>query len=448
VSKITYSPCPYPPALGARHVLIATPTYNGTVSAAYLSSFGPSLHALRDAGFAGDHMTESYNCHVDDTRNSILREFMMREHLTDLIFIDADVGWVPENLAKLAQYDADVVAGVYPKKGDQSSWPVYSLPGEIRARADGLVEVEGVPAGFMRIQRHVVEALMTKFADRRFEGQNHQPGTMPYTIVFERTFADGHRWSGDYSFCRAWRSLGGKVFVSPEMQFGHTGEMEWTGSLADFWREQAGIDHPRLLKGLGAIYNGDASADAFADAFAGWGNHFAATSPLLYAAHEVVLQAKGPVLETGSGLSTLIMGIAAMKSGVRVHALEHDLDHFRRTAGALARYGINSVTLHYAPLRPYKAGFIWYEVPDDLPASFEIVLCDGPQQRFGRKGLYEMLSERIEGALLIVDDAYSKTLSELEPWAASRGRKVTVLGADGVHRKFAVSPPPDKMAAE
>jgi len=62
--------------------------------------------------------------------------------------------------------------------------------------------------------------------------------------------------------------------------------------------------------------------------------------------------------------------------------------------------------------------------------------------------LYEMLSERIEGALLIVDDAYSKTLSELEPWAASRGRKVTVLGADGVHRKFAVSPPPEKLAAE
>lgn len=448
MSKLHYTACPYPRAHGARHVLLATPTYNGAVSAAYLASFGPSLHLLRDAGFAVDHMTESYNCHVDDARNSILREAMMREHLTDLVFLDADVGWVPSDLVKLLSYDADVVAGVYPKKGDQSDWPVYTLPGAIAQRADGLVEVEGVPTGFMRMQRYVIEAMLTKFAHRQFLGQNHQPGTMPYTIVFERTFQDGHRWSGDYAFCRAWRSLGGKVLVAPEMVFSHTGEQDWTGSVADFWRARAGTDHPRLIRGLGAIYNGDASPAAFADAFLGWDNPYAAQPALLCAMHDIVAQASGPILETGAGLSTLVMGIAAERAGVQVHALEHDLDYFRTTQSAIQRFGLKNVTIHYAPLRAYKAGFIWYEIPDDLPDEFAVVLCDGPQQRFGRKGLFELLGDRIANAMLIADDAYGETLAPVETWAASCGRSLKVLGGEGEFRKFAVCPPAARMAAE
>jgi len=436
---------PHPAARGRPHVLLATPSYEGAVKSTYLRSLLLSLHALRDAGIAADHLTLNYDCHVDDARNAILR-FFMQTACTDLVFLDADVGWLAGELVQLIEYDADVVAGVYPKKGDDQ-WPVFDAPGEeLRAREDGLVEVIGAPTGFMRIRRHVIERLIEANKHRQFRGQGEQEGAPLYTIVFERTYEEGHRWSGDYAFCRAWRKLGGKVFVAPEMLFGHVGETEWTGVLGDFWRKRAGIYHPDLVLGLHALYDGTTDADTFNRAFIGWGNPFSAQQPLLFAAHELVREAQGPVLETGSGLSTLIMGVAAMKAGVEVHALEHDLDYFKTTAAAIQRFGITSVRLHYAPLRPYTAGFIWYELPAGLPEQFAVVLCDGPQQRFGRRGLFELLGDQIAGAHVLMDDAYSQQLPVLKAWAEANSRSVHVH--DEGHRAFAVSPAPERMAAE
>jgi acetone carboxylase gamma subunit len=39
----------------------------------------------------------SGNCHVDDARNSVVREFLASD-CTELVFIDADVSWEPETL--------------------------------------------------------------------------------------------------------------------------------------------------------------------------------------------------------------------------------------------------------------------------------------------------------------------------------------------------------------
>lgn len=439
MSKLCYAPSPYPAARGCAHVLLATPSYNGTVKAPYLRAFGLSMHALRDAGIAADHCTLNYDCHVDDARNALLRHFMTTP-CSDLVFLDADVSWLAEELVALIGYDADVVAGVYPKKGDDEHWPVFEQAGqELRAREDGLVEVPGAPTGFMRIRRHVVEKLIAANKHRSFRGQAEREGAPLYTIVFERTYEDGHRWSGDYAFCRAWKKLGGKVHVAPEMCFGHTGETEWAGCLADFWRQRAGLYHPDLVLGLHALHAGQADAQTFSRIFTGWGNVYAADPALLYALHEMAAQSHGPILETGSGLSSLVMGIAAAKHGIEVHALEHDLDYFKRTAEALKRFGLTNVRLHYAPLRPYKAGYIWYEIPESLPESFAFVFCDGPQQRFGRHGLFELLAERMTEAQLVLDDAYDAKLSAVKTWATHNGRSLNVVS--GSHRNFAVSPP-------
>jgi len=438
---------PYKAAPGRPHVLLATPSYEGAVKSAHLRSLLQSLHALRAEGVAADHLTLNYDCHVDDARNAIVRHFL-RTNCTDLVFLDADVSWLADELVQLSLYDADVVAGVYPKKGD-NSWPVFDHPGgELTAREDGLVEVVGAPTGFMRIRRHVVEKMVEANKHRQFRGQGEREDAPLYTIIFERTYEDGHRWSGDYAFCRAWRKLGGKVFVAPEMLFGHVGEMEWSGILGDFWRGRAGMYHPSLVLGLHALHDGNVDADALDKAFIGWGNPFAADTSLLFIAHEMAKEAAGPILETGSGLSTLIMGIAAMKSGAEVHALEHDLDYFKKTAEALKRFGIKNVHLHYAPLRPYRDGFIWYEIPEGLPESFALVLCDGPQQRFGRDGIFKLLGDQIRDAHFVMDDATpgSAQLKHLSAWAESTGRPVHVNTA-GI-RPFAISPAPQRMAAE
>lgn len=427
---------------GSPHVMLATPSYPGSVSTAYLHAFAGSVDLLRDAGIAFDLLTVNFDCHVDDARNACLREFM-RTGCTDLVFLDVDVGWDPGSLIKIIRHDADVVAGVYPKKGDAENWPVFERPGEeLRARSDGLVDVIGAPTGFMRIRRAVVERLIEANKHRSFVGQGAAPDSDRYTIVFERTYEDNHRWSGDYSFCRAWRKLGGSIFVDPEMTFVHRGEHEWAGCLGDFWRARAGLDHPELAKAIRLMRGGIVHADIYQTLFDGWGNHFAAQPPLMSALYDLAQETTGPILETGSGITTLVLGLAAERSGAQVHSLEHDLDYYARTKKALDRYGIETVRLHYAPLRKYAGNITWYEIPETLPEEFALVFCDGPQQRFGRGSIFQLMRDRIAGANFVMDDAYSPQVEHLRTWAAD-GRKIQVF--NGAHRAFAVSPAPQAV---
>src|SRR5690606_1740714 len=116
---------------------------------------------------------------------------------TDLVFLDADVSWNPDDLIKLIKHDRDVVAGVYPKRSSRDKdFPVHVLPGvALQADSDGLVEVAGAPTGFMKIKRHVLEKMWEKNEHRQFLGSGSKPGDPPYRIIFERTCEGGRRWS-------------------------------------------------------------------------------------------------------------------------------------------------------------------------------------------------------------------------------------------------------------
>ena len=131
---------------GTPHVFLATPSYDGKVGQAYTVSILHSLAALKEAGFGVTYCLMGGNCHVDDARNGLVREFMMTE-CTDLVFLDADVGWSGESLVQLLRYDRDMVAGVYPKRvPDGEEYPVKIPPDHaLYSEYDGLVEVEAVP---------------------------------------------------------------------------------------------------------------------------------------------------------------------------------------------------------------------------------------------------------------------------------------------------------------
>ena len=133
-----------------------------------------------------------------------------------------------------------------------------------------------------------------------------------------------------------------------------------------------------------------------------WGNEkFAASPEYLAEMVEAARRADGPVLECGSGVSTLLLGIESDE----VYSLEHDPYWARRSRAWLARLGIRATVLD-APLRSY-GDFTWYDVPE-LPDSFALVVCDGPPAYLcGRYGLFPVLGERIAGDVLL-DDVYRR----------------------------------------
>jgi hypothetical protein len=316
----------------------------------------------------------------------------------------------------------------------------------IQAQDDGCVEVEAVPTGFLRIRRHVVEKIAAVVPGYFNKEVTLASGAAPIAQIFAREIdADGTRWGGDYNFCRKWRALGGNVHIDPSLHFIHLGTKDWRGSIGIHWAKRFGTATPTFDRAVMALRTDTHDGRHFTVMHTDWGNKFAAPPEMLAAAYLMALEADGPLLETGSGLSTIVLGLAAEKAGVNVHALEHDPDYYRRTIAALKRYNLVNVRLHYAPLRNH-GDCLWYEVPADLPERFALVLCDGPQRRFGRRGLFSQLGDRIADAKLIADDMDDAAeRAWLEGWAQSQGRTLDVMETS--MRPFGVSAPPTRQAA-
>jgi len=84
-----------------------------------------------------------------------------------------------------------------------------------------------------------------------------------------------------------------------------------------------------------------------------------------------------PILECGTGLTTLLACAVAERKGVRVYCLEQDAVWTEVVRDALARYGLSARVSH-APLVRHD-DLVWYDIRGiELPRRFGLVLCDGP----------------------------------------------------------------------
>jgi hypothetical protein len=139
------------------------------------------------------------------------------------------------------------------------------------------------------------------------------------------------------------------------------------------------------------------------------------------------MQANGPILECGSGLTTFLLAIA---SGHAVWSLEHLAEWRRRTQTRLRWVGVGANVLH-APLRPYGS-YDWYAVPACLPSDIRLVVCDGPpgETRGGRYGLLPLLRHHLsKGATLLLDDAERpEEQGVLQQWEKEVGWEHVIKG--------------------
>jgi hypothetical protein len=368
------------------NVMIGIGAGDGTVEFPCVTSLFTAAPLLYAARVSATLVIEAGNPHVDDMRNGIVATFLASD-CDQLVFIDEDVGFEAEDLLALILTDRPLVGGIYPKKEDKPNFPVHVAPEtRLQADADGLVEVHGLPTGFMKIQRHVLQTLAD--AAKSYIGSDGRE----YHIIFERMIAEGRRWSGDYAFCRKWAATGGKMWTDPRWRFTHTGKKTWEGALGDYWREQHGIAgasrDTALAKGLTAVINRRATRKDFDNLVYGWGNtEWGASVEFLEAIYQ---HATGNVIECGSGLSTLVL--AAM--GCTVTALEHDEEWAAKVAWSLHKHGLgDGNTVCHVPL---KGG--WYDYDRGIA---DTLVIDGPPRDIARR---DIALERIEADCIIWDD--------------------------------------------
>ena len=377
---------PGKPASGQK-VFLAVAAYEG-LSAGFGSALYHTAKAMTEAGIESELAIYSGNCHVDDSRNRLARDFL-ESSCTDLVFLDADVRWPEKNMLDLLRYKRDVVAGIYPKKHSDDVYPVLLIEGEIWSDRDGLIEVEAVPTGFLRITRKAMQMLSD--TAEHYNAKNDGSGSIP--CIFERETVKGIRWGGDYNFCRKWRALGGKIYIAPEMRFEHSGEHAWVGSAGAWLRSKAGIG---LQQGIEAIREGRETAEDVCELFDAYGNGFAATPPLILALALTARNTKGPILECGAGLSSLVLAAATTEE---VHSLEDNPIFADSVASEAKKLGLDNLHLHCES--PVDG---WYGMASLPDRKWGLVFVDGPRRAGGGRHLvFDRLD--LSRSTVIIDDA-------------------------------------------
>lgn len=426
---------------GKPDAFIATTCGSGRPCGNYTMAIADTMTYLAQNDLSADYWLHCGDCHVDDARNFMVRQFLMSDAPV-LLFIDDDVGFDAKNVGRLISADGDVVGGCYPLKQDNEEYPVRIQADKefLQAREDGLLEVEGVPTGFMAIKRHVLEAMAEKRKYLSYRQKGFPTGP-EHPVIFERATTERHRWSGDLNFCREVRGLGFKIFVDPEMHFTHEGLKRWHGHLGNWLRKMNNIPDPLFAESMQKIIDGDVSEEVFNNLWRGYGNPFAAGAPMCKQLYEEVPKVQGDILECGSGLTTLVMAAAVQRTGQTIHTLEHDYEWFRRMRGMIQQYAMRPVKLYYVPIEEHKLDGVtipWYEIREELPKEFGLVVVDGPQRSISRKGLFELIGDRIEKADWYVDDVDDKSqVAMLEKYSQGQ-RNIERLGGPRPLREYAV----------
>lgn len=169
------------------------------------------------------------------------------------------------------------------------------------------------------------------------------------------------------------------------------------------WRLKQGLRPAAFSIGIFAFRLGFRNPTVFRWLGMGWGNEgWSADCGYLEAVCRWASQVRGPILECGSGLTTLLLGIVAPG---RVTSLEHTPEWRDRVRQAAMERSIH-VNIVDAPLVDY-GDFHWYSLPKSLPGALELIICDGPPSDTvgGRYGLLPIGENLLaSNAVILMDD--------------------------------------------
>ena len=230
-------------------IFIATPMYGGMCTGAYASSVVAFVRLCDRLGIVADIFTLGNESLIQRGRNSLVRMFLNTDY-THMFFIDADIGFNPEEAIKMLQTNKDIVCGAYPRK--HLNWRnmrecalnggsiddmkkealdhVLIFENDDRAPPtdeDGCVEVVYAGTGFMLIRREVFQKLKPHvdiyLSDSEVVGEISVNDVVHEFFYVKKEEKTKRFLSEDYAFCALWREHGGKIHIAPWVNLAHIG---------------------------------------------------------------------------------------------------------------------------------------------------------------------------------------------------------------------------------
>ena len=219
-----------------KNVMIAMPCYSAKVHFPTMRSILLDAMNIIHRGDKFCMAEDIGNSDIAGSRGALLAAFV-RSKCDTLVFIDDDVFWEAGALIQLIDYPVDLVGGIYPKKQDPFEWP-FKIAVKEEYPTDpetGLLEVLGLPGGFMKISRNCAEKMIEAYPRQTLRSTTEFSQFWPLFDPYE--MLDGNRLSEDFSFCQRWIDIGGKVWANLEIELGHIGYKTFKGSCGKHLRE-------------------------------------------------------------------------------------------------------------------------------------------------------------------------------------------------------------------
>jgi hypothetical protein len=241
------------------NILIGTPCYGGLVSHLYMQSVIRlmSVAATWDVTFLLGLL--AHDSLVPRSRNKIFATFLDQPDITHLFFIDADIAFEPEAVLRMLDFDQDLVAGMYPlkvihwpqvdkrvKRGEasdalpQAGLNYVGVPcaGAEREAREGFVTGTYAGTGFMMMKRCVAERMAAGYPETKFKSMQTYPPSQSQSPNLYNIFdcqidpETGTYLSEDFTFCKRWKALGGKIWLDEKTRLTHVGNYAFEGNPA------------------------------------------------------------------------------------------------------------------------------------------------------------------------------------------------------------------------
>jgi hypothetical protein len=223
-------------------IFIATPAFGYQTFVNYTNSLIKLLTSTTpdDLSYSTTIHLHSGSALISHARNDCVQHFLSGDY-TKLLFIDADIGFEPNDVWRLLRRDEDIAYCPYITKsldGPKHSKFVmkFKHPDNKEVQPDGFIEALSGPTGFMMIDREAFTKLDGAYPNSNTRMSQIKNGKVVEDLNYPSYFdCITHETQGalgeDISFCKKWEEMGGTMWADTEAALTHYGTFAFQSQL-------------------------------------------------------------------------------------------------------------------------------------------------------------------------------------------------------------------------
>lgn len=226
-----------------RKVIIGTPCYDGRLDVWYTNSLVNTIKQSYKHDVEITPMWVSFDALIQRARNDTIH-IALEGEFDDIIWIDSDIEWQPEWFFQLLDYPVDVVGGTYRKKGDREQYVIRQLTNHNPDPTTGLIEVDGLGTGFIRMSRTAMQYLWDSNKSYIDQKDNKER-----RMIFDVIITNNDLMSEDIYALQKLIDGGFKIWLDPSMTCSHVGPYKFQGDFANWYKTgmQSKIGPPAIV---------------------------------------------------------------------------------------------------------------------------------------------------------------------------------------------------------